>query len=215
MENIKTVQVYLHFMLCDYLKGEFEKAKIWQGLLRRINNQQPELFFELDKFDIQRLKTISQALDNNQYSIWLNVDVSGGGDSTISVPTAIEIENERDVVKMLLRNEEAVCEASGFDLKFACTEQETQFGNIDIMAYSPQFAHPIEVKYDMATHAIVGQITKYVKHYLFRVNYGYFRDVIGIVIARRYSDTAYQELKKLNVVMLTYQTNNQINLQRV
>lgn len=116
-----------------------------------------------------------------------------------------ELKNEKDVVKLLLHNEESVAQACGFDLQFATIEQETQYGNVDIMAYSSKmYAHPIEVKYDLATHAIVGQITKYMKHFLRRVNYGYFRDVIGITIAQRYSDHAYQELKKLNVVILTH-----------
>lgn len=212
--SLKIVETYLHFMLCNYLKGNFTEAKLWQQLLRKCNDTQPELFFELDKFDIKRLKTISQALDNDQYSMWLHaVDDT---QTTSVITNSNEIESEKDVVKMLLHNENSVCEASGFKLKFAGTEQETQFGNIDIMAYSKLYAHPIEVKHDMATHAVVGQVLKYMKHYLFRVNYGYFRDVIGIVIAKRYSDTAYQELKKNNVVMLVYQTfNDAVKLSRI
>jgi len=45
---LKEVQTFLHFMLCDYLDGNFEKAKFWQLLLRSKNESCPEAFFELD-----------------------------------------------------------------------------------------------------------------------------------------------------------------------
>lgn len=214
IHNFKTIQVYLHYMLCNYLKGDFCEAKFWQKSLREYNVKYPELFFNLDKFDIKRLKTISQALDNNQYTTWLNTSYDT---DPISVKTNSEdIENEKDVVQMLLRNEQAVSKIIGYEIKYATVEQETQFGNIDIMAYSRLYAHPIEVKHNMATHAVVGQILKYMKHYLFRVNYGYFRDVVGVVIAKCYSETAYQELKKHNVIMLTYKTTkNNLELSKV
>ena len=214
LSEFRLIQNYLHRMLCHYLEGNFEESKFWQKLLRDCNKKTPELFHHLDRFDIKRLKTISHALDNNQYNTWLN-DEFEVIDEAPKKTTADISKYEKDIVKILIQNESEISRASGFRLKLATLEQETRYGNVDIMAYSRLFAHPIEVKYDMATHAIVGQILKYMKHYLFRVNYGFFRDVIGIVIAQRYSDTAYQELKKHNVIMLKYQINSQLSLIKI
>jgi hypothetical protein len=217
LSDFKLIKNYLHSMLCHYLEGNFEEAKMWQRILRACNDKTPDLFHLLDRFDIKRLKTISYALDNNQYATWLYDKDSEEVVPPVKKKDIVETQTyEKDIVKILIRNENAIARASGFRLKIATIEQETRYGNIDIMAYSKLFAHPIEVKLDMATHAIVGQILKYMKHYLFRLNYGFFRDVIGIIIAKRYSDTAYQELKKHNVVMLEYAiVNDQLTLRKI
>lgn len=201
-DKIRLVNLYLHSLLCEYLDGNYKQARFWQTLLREINELYPEAFFSLDKYDLQRLKTMSKALDNNEYSTWLYT--SERKNVVVSTETSEHCNSERDVVKALLRNESLFSQVTGLSVKFSNTEQETAFGNVDIMAYSKKYALPIEVKYDLATHAIVGQILKYMKHFLYRVNYGFYRDVIGITVARRYSKYAYNELKKHNIIILFY-----------
>jgi len=201
-DKLKLVKLYLHHMLCEYLDGNYKQAKFWQTLLREINESYSEAFFHLDQYDLQRLKTISKALDNNEYSTWLY------SSERKSVVFSNEInENcnrEKDVVKILLRNAKLFSQVTGLQVRFSNTEQETDFGNVDIMAYSKKYALPIEVKFDLATHAIVGQILKYMRHFLYRVNYGFYRDVIGITVAKRYSKYAFDELKKHNIIVLNY-----------
>jgi len=101
------------------------------------------------------------------------------------------------------------------NLKLSCTELETAYGFVDIVAYTKEYAIPIEVKLNTANHKIVGQILKYMKHFVYRLNYHIYRDVFGVLIAKNYTADVLQECKKLNVLPLTYCiSKNSFSLQR-
>jgi len=211
------IEVYLHWMLCRYLDGDFDEAKLWLNRLREINSVFPEVFLKLDKYDIRRLQTIGKALDGDMYVSRLNKFVGNIKEEVSKVQeTEEELLKEKQLVRLLIKNEHLIRKVTGLkNLKLACTEQDTRYGFVDLMAYSKVYAIPIEVKLNRANHQIVGQIIKYMKHYLYKVNYKIWRDVIGITVAKDYSTNAAQELKKINVIPLQYSFfNNVFSLKR-
>jgi hypothetical protein len=214
-----SVDVFLHWMLCSYLNGNFEEAKKWLGLLRKMNSKYPEMFYDLDQFDRDRLLTISKALTNGEYISKLGVITSIEEKTQTSKESFsdIDLQKEKQLVKLLIHNEELFQRILGFpDMKLACLEQETNYGNVDIVAYSKLYAIPIEVKLNKAYHPIVGQISKYMKYFFYKINYKIWRDVVGVTIAQDYSEDALQELRKINVIPLVYSViNEKLVLKRI
>jgi hypothetical protein len=200
-------------MLCNYIDGDFDKAREWLNAIEEIETVSHFCISRFDRWDQKRFYTIQRALKKNIYSSWKIPILTAR--KAVSEKMIQGISLEKDLVSELNRNENLFRQIFGKSFRISCTELETAYGNVDIVAYTDLYAWPIEVKLGCADHRIVGQIYKYMKHFLYMLNYGLYRDVVGITIAREYSEDALQELSKMNVVPIKYSVHNGLCLQRV
>jgi len=213
--NIKTkIEVYLQWLICSYLNGDFEKSKKYLETLRKINNIYPQSFLFLTSLEVKRMKNIAYALDNNIGLKTYSINPVEGEEISNSVNM---VKQEKELVNRLIKNEELLKETLGIKtLKIMSVEKKTEYGNVDIFAKSKRFAIPIEAKKGKASFEIVSQIDKYMKHFLKMLHYKLWEDVIGVTIANSYDKYALEELKRLGVRVLTYDvTENLLNLRRV
>ena len=81
-------------------------------------------------------------------------------------------------------------------------------GFVDILYQGNKSRIPCEVKLETAGHDIVTQIEKYLQHFYKYLHYNHWDYVQGITIAKDYSDFAYNELQKLDVLILRYYIQN-------
>jgi RecB family endonuclease NucS len=212
--NKARIEVYLHWLLCSYLDGNFEKAKEYLKTLRTINNENPQSFLFLSNLEIKRLKNIAYALDNNvslkTYTITEEVK-----EKINSSPNLIS--EEKVLVKQIIRNEDKLKKVLEMPkLRIVSSEHPTEYGNVDLVAKTKSYVLPIEVKKNIASFSVVSQIDKYMKHYLKILHYKLWKDVIGVTIAGGYDKYALEELKHLGVKILQYEfVDNTLNLIRV
>jgi len=210
----KNVEYHLHRMFCHYLDGEFDEAKKFETILHTIEAENTGALSRINKWDKKRLLMMKKSLKDKEYSNIKVIDIKG--EEKVDATEFEVATSEKKLHKILVKNEGLLREVTGLNLKCAGFEQETQYGFVDIMAYTSIYAVPIEVKLNRANHTIVAQIQKYMKSYLYKVNYGIWRDVIGVTVASEYSDNALQELRKINVIPLVYTLlDNKLSLKRI
>ena len=213
-------EVILHSMLCNYLDGEYDKAKDDLVILRRFNKECSDAIADLSDLEIKRLKKISHALDNNikvkTYDIE-HLDNEEQHTKQDEKEIREKYKHEKNIHTLIIDNFDKLSHTLKMpDLKLYAMEMKTPYGNVDIEARWGKYAIPIEVKLGKATFKIVSQIDKYMKHYLKKTNIGHWDDVVGVTIALEYDKYALEELKQNGVRVIQYFIyNNEISFKRL
>jgi hypothetical protein len=83
-----------------------------------------------------------------------------------------------------------------------CLEYPVIYGNIDLMAIANKCAFVVEFKTDTATHAILGQVTKYYIGLCLMFNLKFFNDVKIITVCPGYDLVALKGLKQIGATTL-------------
>lgn len=198
---------YYQIYNCTLL-GEIEKAKMYLAFLREeyLNNEQS--FNQLKKdHRWQHLIELGNAIDNN-YTALESLKIED------LEPCACQEKNEKDnvfskqndLVKAIIfcQNDLKKCLGAQYDFHCFCTEMETKFGRVDLVASDSITMYPIEVKKNGAFHDVVGQIYKYVVHFKLSLINRVYDKVIGVVIANSFDRYVLNELKKTGIVCVRY-----------
>lgn len=215
--QVNSAKNFLHHMLCNYVDGNFEKSIFYRRLVESTINTSPDIYKQLDKYDKYRYRTMCNSLNTGDYTNKLSkFFVNEESQRALSNDESNDISiNEKKLVRMIIKNEVLLRKVIKKDLRLACTELKTPYGYVDLVGYTKEYAVPIEVKLKTANHSIIGQILKYMKYFVYRLNYGLYRDVVGVLIAKGYTEDVLQECKKINVVPLTYNlSENSFSIQK-
>ncbi len=79
-----------------------------------------------------------------------------------------------------------------------------QYGKVDMVYRDKEVMYPLEVKVKEGRHDLIGQIEKYIRHFMFKLHYKLYMGVRGITVCRSYEGHVLEELKKINVLPLIY-----------
>jgi hypothetical protein len=90
----------------------------------------------------------------------------------------------------------------GSPLDNVCLEYPVIYGNIDLMIIANNCAYAIEFKTDTATHAILGQVTKYYIGLCLKLNLKFFNEVKIITVCPGYDPIALKGLKQIGATTL-------------
>lgn len=131
---------------------------------------------------------------------------------------AFFLDSEKELEKLLIKKEQfdKLNNILNMNMKIVSNQFEVDCGKVDILAQDDRLLYIIELKKDIADHKIIGQLIKYSTHFQKRLIYNLYDYVEIITIAGDYNEFTYRELKKMNVVLLTYSyINNEINFKKV
>jgi len=211
MSNL--VETFYYQIYNSVLLGDLTNAKMYLTFLRSEYETNEEKFEALKSdYRWEHLVKLGNAIDNNQV---LTKDFKVEKDNVV-----VRYEDETiykkqdDLVKAIIlsQNDLRMCLGAESDFYCTCTELETKFGRVDLVAQDKQTVYPIEVKKNGAFHDCIGQINKYVIHFELGLINKIYRFVQGVVIANSFDEYIIHELCKIDVVAVKYKfkSNQQV-----
>jgi RecB family endonuclease NucS len=194
--------------------SRLDEAKKYLEILREEQDKTSSLFYQLDKNYQKRLKTIAYFLDKNIINTRLN-ETDKLEHKNITIECDEEILKEKEITTKICKSN-ILLKYLGNEFQLINLEHPTEYGRVDIVGQTNDIIYPIEVKLNRGTHAIIGQIEKYMKHFWKKLGLKIWKDVKGIIIAKSYEQYVLEQLKNLNIIAFTYYIkNNDIELIKI
>jgi hypothetical protein len=193
------------------LLGDIASARMYLAFLRE-EYELDEAQFEILKEGrrLEHLTELGNAIDNNSVLSKSLKDVPG---KTVSISPNDEptYHKQDDLVRAILLSQVdlALCLNAESDFYCSCTEVDTRFGRVDLVAQDSKTIFPIEVKKNGAYHDVVGQIDKYIIHFKLGLINKMYERVVGIVIANTFDDYVLQELHNFGALAMKYKFKNE------
>lgn len=204
------VETLYYLVLNSTLLGDTSNAKMYLHFLREEFDNNEILFESLKKdHRWKHLVELGNAIDNN-----LVFSKSLDCSEAKSFPRQEEetlFSKQEDLVKAIMLSQDnlRMCLGAESDFHCSCTELETRFGRVDLVAQDKITAYPIEVKKSGAYHDVVGQIDKYVIQFKLWLINRMYENVLGVVIANSFDSYTIKELYKAGVVPVKYKFRSQ------
>jgi RecB family endonuclease NucS len=130
----------------------------------------------------------------------------------------ILVNEEKDLKVLLQQNHEMLENTLECKLKYMGEEirpTKMERDRCDLLYKSEKVLYIIELKKDQADHSVVTQIDKYMKYFwqtAFTLDHEY---VNGVVIAAKYSDYAYENLKNNSIKCFQYDLSERFSLIKI
>lgn len=202
-ENEALVHYYSMQLLHSVINRDIKTAKQSYEILLDTGKQDKAAFKILSESRIAHLKKLSADIKNETFT--RSFGFKKLKFKPVRLPLNITFANESCLKKFIIDNkviEQAV------SLTFKGAEYPSRYGRIDMLYYGDRVEVPCEVKLEIGSHDIITQIEKYIHHSLLYLHYGFYDYVEGITLAGGYTEFALKELKKLDVLILKYTTDN-------
>jgi hypothetical protein len=196
----------------NVLLGDIYSAKMYLSFLRE-EYDKDETQFEIFKKDYrwEHLAELGNVIDNNLVLSKSLKSVPDKVITTIRQEDETVYQKQNDLVRAIILSQAdlRMCLSAELDFYCSCTEMETRFGRVDLVAQDSNTVYPIEVKKNGAYHDVVGQIDKYIIHFKLGLINKLYRNVIGVVIANVFDDYVLQELHKFGALAIKYKFKNE------
>jgi len=208
-EEISTIFNLLNSAFCN----DNEKSSTYFDILKYIFKNKKELILNsLSSYQLSRFKSIYYDLKGytNPKKIFINKSSNKFYD---------KCEKENDVKKLLINDYSQLSKILKKEIKLQGCEYKPLNNindSIDMYFRSSNDAIAVELKVDVADHSVIGQIDKYTKYLWARAFALPYYNVIGVIIANKFTDFVYQELKNKDYICVQYGLkNDSIYLQEV
>lgn len=198
------------FQLCNvnFSIGKYDIASVFHDMLHYAMQHHNELVLKsLSEAKQKRFQKISEKFSGITNKI---ERIASFNKAAERISEKI-VEEENDLKKLLFENHSVLENALECKLEFIGQEIRPTLlerDKCDLLHKSGNKLFVIELKRDQADHASVTQIDKYMKYFwqtAFNLDHEY---VEGVVIAAKYSNYAYENLKKNEIKCFQYQLNN-------
>ena len=159
----------------------------------------PNTFKIFSKNDVERLIQMQEAFRAGVFYLFkgINIDLTN---TTLPKMNNIK-QTHQDLIREVYKNG-ILDKFIGGSINNVCLEYPVIYGNIDLMIIANNCAYVIEFKTDTATHAILGQVTKYYIGLCLKLNLKFFNDVKIITICPGYDPVALKGLKQIGATTL-------------
>lgn len=190
-------------VLYSFLKGDIESTRMYFDFLR----EESKVKKATDAFDItqlRKLKEIREALSTGTIASKkfidqeLHAEEKPEEDTTIrqtELVRKIDEEGLNDLKEIMKKDDFTL-----YNLEHPCAE----YGRVDMVYSARETYYPLEVKIREGRHDLIGQIEKYVRHFMLYLHYGIYKEVCGITVCRSYEGYVLDELKRIGVIPLKY-----------
>lgn len=217
VEKIKKeeIQALFTMMNSNFCNDNNEQAKLYYDILTHIIKHKRSIISEtLNKNQKNRFKFIHDSfIGNSKPKITFNL-------RNIAINSFYDkFKEEKELKRYLMHDYSKLSKILKKEIKLYCCEFKPDNNcndSIDMYFRSTDDAIAVELKVDTADHSVVGQIDKYVKKLWASAFTLSYQNVMGVVIANRFTDYVYQELKNEGHICIQYGLNNgRVHLEEV
>ena len=205
--DVKTIlRTMYHLLRWAAFDGKAAETSLWCSALaahaERHDVELHEAFSELELADLSALfETAEKGVPYRAVNEAASNDLAPAGDWSSKNQIMTERELQDAIVCDRARG---LVLALGTDAKLYDCECVTLHGRVDVVLRNASTVFPVELKSDLADHAVVGQALKYVEHFEKRLILNIWTRVQGAVVASRYTAFSLKELKRLGIATLVY-----------
>lgn len=158
----------------------------------------PETFKIFSQNDVYRLVQMQDAFRTGTFNLFKGISLDF---PNIALPKMDDInQTHQDLVYEI--HESGALEKYTGPIKSTCPEYPVLYGSIDLMITAGNCAYAVEFKTDTATHAILGQVTKYYIGLGLQLSLKYFNDIKIITICPGYDQISLKGLKQIGAITL-------------
>ncbi len=197
------------------LLGRSDKAKTYLGFLRDEYEKDESQFLILKQDERwNHLIELGNVIDNGL--IVKNFqDIEKPIEKIAKEEDEIHFRKQSELIKAICREKDnlKIHLQAEDDFYFVGLEQETKFGNVDLVAQDKDTIYPIEVKKSGARHDVIGQIDKYMIHFKLKLINKIYSCVKGVVIANGFDEYTLQELYRFGAIAIQYEFKGDQNIE--
>jgi hypothetical protein len=176
------------------------------GMLLDHYKNHPDSFKALTKNDLLRIKQMQDDVQNNRYTL-----LCGSTNFSNDVIEALKKEKSdkrhKEICDGLIDRMHEIFTPVIGPIIYCSTEHPTMFGPIDIVLQSGETSYVIEVKTNTATHAIVGQVSKYFIGLSLKLITRHFDKVKMMTLCPGYDKASLAGLKRIGADPFILNTN--------
>lgn len=193
---------FIFFLQAIFLKKENEAKKHYE-LLSEFVLKSPNSLDILGEIRKNYCLRLVKDFSNNTYTRAFGTKVLSLNDLDFHIDQEFKTEQN---LKDFITNNKVLDKL--LNIAFIGSEVETPYGRVDLLYKKEKSIFPCEVKLDVGDHSIVTQIEKYIQSYYLLLHYNHWDQIQGITLAKNYTEFSLKELKKLDVLILTYSLQN-------